>query len=510
LAQPFDKPSDHVLCNTLQKLGIVDAVSAPRLEPIPRNPERRDYLKRASFRVFSGGRVVCHLTVGKNLADLQTRTRAFAEACAEIACRPLFWHQSEGWDYLGVELFEGQDIEALVRDGRLKPADAIAHVAKVISALERTLLPSAAEAAAQEMEQFFSWVCASPVFSGLDQQFLHSVIFPFIRSGALSGPQHTRWTNGDLIALNVLVDPRGGLRLVDYEFASRTHFYAEDWWRWRSLSKLPPEALDLPGSHMASTEPWLEAYSILRHAVLVHEINGVAVALSGLRPQIDRLVALAAAAHAGFRASVFLQPLALRSSNTSAGPQAGQEGLHAIEAIIARQQRQLQSMTARLHQREDKIARMQRSFSWRSTAPLRWSRRQLLDRRRQVSAPEPLPALYIIESPPMWDAAPASAEIVGWCLYPDGRPVGGIRARIGRDAVFAGTYGLDRKDVAEMYGFIRPDARACGFRIAYQLPVETAQPVALEALGDDNRWHMFAERFLRTGSQPRSVHDSTG
>ena len=307
-----------MLCTTLCKLGVVDATSAPRLEPIFRNPERRDYLTRASFRVFAGSRAICYLTVGKNLTDLQTRTRAFAEACPEIACPLLFWHQSEGWDYLGIELFDGQNLETLVLEGRLKPADAIAHVAKVVSALEGTLLPSTAEASALEMEQFFSRVCASPIFSGLDQQFLQSVIFPFIRSGALSGPQQTRWTNGDLIARNVLVDSRGGVRLVDYEFASRTHFYAEDWWRWRSLSMLPPEALDLPCSLVASTEPWLEAYFILRHAVLIHEINGAAVAVSGLRQQMDRLVALAAAAHTDFRASVFLQPLAFPAPNPSA------------------------------------------------------------------------------------------------------------------------------------------------------------------------------------------------
>jgi len=162
-----------------------------------------------------------------------------------------------------------------------------------------------------------------PIFSGLDQQFLQSVIFPFIRSGALSGPQQTRWTNGDLIARNVLVDSRGGVRLVDYEFAGRTHFYAEDWWRWHSESKLPSEALDLPGSPKASAETWQEAYFILRHAVLIHEINGAAVAVSGLRQQMDRLVALAAAAQAGFRASVFLQPLALPTPNPAAAPDQG-------------------------------------------------------------------------------------------------------------------------------------------------------------------------------------------
>src|SRR5664280_2151770 len=319
-------PGDQTISGVLRQAGLVQSTKELRLEPIARNPERRDYLTRRSFRVYAGGRPVCHLRVGKDLGDLRSRTQAFAKACPDIASRALFWRQSDGWDYLGTELIDGQSLEALVIEGRLSSADALVKTQTVVSALEHTLLPSDVGAATQEMDQFQSRACASPIFSGLDQQFLQDVIFPFIRQGALAGPQQTRWTNGDLIARNVLVDSRGGVRLVDYEFASRTHFYAEDWWRWRSESMLPPDALDLPDSPTASKEPWLEAYFILRHAVLIHEINGAAVAVSGLRQQMDRLVALAAAAHAGFRASVFLQPLVFPALNPSAAPAQGAAG----------------------------------------------------------------------------------------------------------------------------------------------------------------------------------------
>ena len=704
-----------VVCTILRKLGVLDAESAPRLEPLPRNPERRDYLTRASFRVFSGKRAICHLTVGKNLIDLQMRTRAFAEACPKIVCPLLFWHQSAGWDYLGIELVEGQNLETLVLEGRLKPADAVAHVAKVVAALESTLLPSTAESAAQEIDRFFSWVQASPIFSGLDQQFLQSVIFPFIRSGALSGPQQTRWTNGDLIARNVLVDSRGGVRLVDYEFAGRTHFYAEDWWRWHSESKLPPEALDLPGSPKASAETWQEAYFILRHAVLIHEINGAAVAVSGLRQQMDRLVALAAAAQAGFRASVFLQPLALPTPNPAAAPvqdaagaqlywgsdgsyceersqhldypinedaklsfmlhsvhgllhlrldpaeapgllkisgirvrphkddkpllaldettgweavrmgngllrlgdspalnllslnsdpsfllpeltvgeaprdvvceiwlrftpdltalsdllrplssalagraqaeaglaeahrtraaleetlrieqkkasvgrwqrfllekqlsetqpelKASRERLNALDTTVAQQQRQRQGLTSQLQQREDKIACMQRSFSWRSTTPLRWLRRRFLDQPApQPELPTALDTLWCVDTPFIWEAAPANGEIVGWCVYPDGRPIRGIRAHFGPNLTVDGKYGLDREDVAKAHGFGRTESSACGFAISYDLPVDCDHAVKIEVLGEDDQWHPLTERVLHTSSRPREVQDYT-
>jgi glycosyltransferase involved in cell wall biosynthesis len=841
-------PTADVVCATLCTLGVIDAASAPRLESLARNPERRDYLTRATFNLYAGDRAICHLTVGKNLEDLHARTQTFADACSSIACLPLFWHQSAGWDYLGIELFQGKNLETLVLEGRLKPADAIAHVAKIVSALEGTTLPSTAEAASEEIEQFFSRACASPIFSGLDQQFLQSAIFPFIRNGALSGRQQTRWTNGDLIARNVLADSQGCVRLVDYEFAGRTHFFAEDSWRWRSLSMLPPEALDLPGSPKASTEPWLEAYFILRHAVLIHEINGAAVAVSGLRQQMDRLVSLAAAANTGFRASVFFQPLAspqpkpsaapaqgaacaqlywgsdeayceersqrlrypinqdaklafmlhsmhgvahlrfdpaeapgllkvsairvrihgegtplfaldettgweglqmgndllrlgdspalnllsldgdpnlslpeiaigdaphdavcevwlrftpelaalpdllrplssalvarakaeaglaqataqiatlesklaearhdlqtreqdlatikakaetesaahaqaeaalaearqvfaalteqharideqLRQANatiealqassaqataqiatlesklaearndlqtrekdlvtikakaetesaaraqaeaalakarktlaaleealhverikvsvgrwqqfllnkqlseTLPGLQAAQERSNALDAAIAQQQRELQSLSNQLKQREDKIARMQRSFSWKSTTTLRWLRRRILDQPApQPQPPAPLKTLWCIDTPFVWEAAPGNGEIVGWCIYPDGRPIRGIRGRFGSNLIVDGKYGLYREDVAAAHGFGGAESRDCGFAISYDLPVDCDYAVKIEVLGEDDQWHPLTERVLHTSSRPREVQDYT-
>lgn len=53
----------------------------------------------------------------------------------------------------------------------------------------------------------------------------------------------------------------------------------------------------------------------------------------------------------------------------------------------------LQHLSAQLSQREGRIQRMQQSFSWHSTAPLRWLRRRFLDRTAQSSRPTPPPKL---------------------------------------------------------------------------------------------------------------------
>src|SRR5579871_6382860 len=254
-------PSVEIICAELHRRKAVDSLIGLQLEPIRGNPNRRDYLSKASFRVLAGNRTLCHLTVGRNLTPLWERTQAFASACPEIACRPLFFHRLGEWDYLGVEFFDGRNLDDLALERQLTPAEALKHAGEIVAALDRTLQPSNSGAAAQEIDALFAQVCALPIFAEIDQTILQQFVFPFVRTGALAGPFRTRWTNGDLIPRNVLVDRQGNVRLVDYEFAARTHFYFEDAWRWRTFSSLAPEAHDLPGlSGRATQEPWLEAF----------------------------------------------------------------------------------------------------------------------------------------------------------------------------------------------------------------------------------------------------------
>jgi len=496
-------PAADAVGRELRVAGLVGAEQKLRVDPIPRNPERRDFLTRTAYRVFADDQPFCHLVIGRDLAQLKARAEAFAQACPDIACPVRFWLQSAGWDYLGSELFEGRDLETMVREGSMIAEEALRCAEKAVTALNRTFLPSDAAAANAELQAFFASVCASPLFSGLDQQFLHSAIFPFIRAGAISSAPQTRWSNGDFIARNLLADTQGRIRLVDYEFAARTHFYAEDWWRWRSLSALPAETLTLPALRGdIAPGPWLEAFFLLRHAVLVHDINGAAVAMTGIRHQMDRLVALATEANTGFRASVFLQPLAgqIPRSPTPLGYPSlpGEHGMRLSAA--AGQERLRQTLLERLRRNEDKIARMQQSFSWRATAPLRWLRRYFLDRTK----PAPT-VIHQIDFPTVWESAPSTGVIVGWCLQPDGRPVRGIRGRFDGAHVVNGRYGFHREAVKQSHGFDRAESCACGFAIPYQLSEEIPHPVELEVTTDGARWHLVAKHVLIPTRQPSAV-----
>ncbi|HEY0965810.1 MAG TPA: glycosyltransferase [Opitutaceae bacterium] len=186
--------------------------------------------------------------------------------------------------------------------------------------------------------------------------------------------------------------------------------------------------------------------------------------------------------------------------------------LEGISATLHRQvynfQAELVRTTAeaaqRLHEetarRDAKIRRMQESFSWQATAPLRALRRQFLDGGTKpepavvpvVPAPKANPVRCQIDEPHFWHL-PAGAFVVrGWALLPDERTPSNVRIRVG-GREFAGQAGLARPDVAAVLG--ADVATRCGFKV--ELVVEAGSPLlVLEAADEAGHWHPLVEKTL--------------
>jgi hypothetical protein len=259
-------PTITSIIEQLKNTGAVTSTSGLQLIALARNTLRLDYNTRADFRVERSGRTLFYLTVGRNLSDLRSRTTGIARACPDIAGRPLFWHRLDGWDYFGTEYFEGERLEALLLNGRISPIKAETAISNIVESLEKSFRVSSTTGVQRELRNFFDQAAALPVFGEIDRVVLEGVIFPFIEAGVMSRPPKTRWTNGDLIARNVLITPRGEAKLVDAEFASRSHFYVADAWRWRRFSNLSPE-LRQPATlaHDQGEARWLDAFCLLQH-----------------------------------------------------------------------------------------------------------------------------------------------------------------------------------------------------------------------------------------------------
>ncbi len=200
-----------------------------------------------------------------------------------------------------------------------------------------------------------------------------------------------------------------------------------------------------------------------------------------------------------------------RAAELDAARQREAERAASLEQELATTRRERDEAVAR---RDDKIRRMQESWSWQVTAPGRAIRRAFVDPSRkkpaanlesQSSEAAAGPQLrFSIDRPVFWEAAPAAGTIAGWCLFHD-QPARAFRVRVG-DVELSGQTDLSRKDVAQAHGFGAAAAR-CGFEFRYRLPVDHDQQAKIEAQGPDGSWHLLKEGLLHTSSHPRETGD---
>ena len=146
---------------------------------------------------------------------------------------------------------------------------------------------------------------------------------------------------------------------------------------------------------------------------------------------------------------------------------------------------------------ESKVRRMQVSFSWQITAPLRALRRLLTKLSSQpittaLAPSPPLPltraaAEFIIDEPFFWVLPAGALTIRGWCLLPDGEAPAKIRARIG-ERVILGFTQLPRADVATAHG--PGSSEFSGFQIEVTL-TPGCQSMHLEISDGAGSWSLL-------------------
>lgn len=355
-ASPPAVTTDEIL-NDLRHLEAFRQLPGITLTPLAGNPRRRDHLARSTFTVSHAGNTVCHLTVAPDLQPLWKRTEAFHQACPAVTGKPLFYEKGSERDYLAREFIDGKTVEHLVSTGRLTTADAHQQAAKIQEALEATTQPSDISAAKAEANRILEQFYALPFLRALDRAVFREVLAPLIINGLETTQPRTRWTNGDFTPHNLLIDLHGAPRLIDYEFAARTHFFAEDHWRWRTFSHAaqPSENAVSTSSDQNPSPPWLEIFFWAKQLVLSHETILPEPASIDSPHAIRHIVEQAGLAGVRFDSSLFLQ---------SAAPD-------------ARLQADVDRLKIERHELADKVARMQRSRSWRGTAWLRAIRRWL-------------------------------------------------------------------------------------------------------------------------------------
>ncbi len=293
----FDSLSDAEILAVIRRAHVMPRTSELHLQRYPVNPNRKDNRQRVSFRVWKGNSAIAHLIVGRGLNQVHLQTVAFHRDCPEISVRPLFFIQYAGVDYLGEECPGLHNLDEALSAGRIDVAGWKQAIQTVAERLQASARPSTSSQLRKEMVEFEATVSAIPSFTRIDAIFLRDTVFPLLRLEAAKLPPVTAWSNGDFIARNIVLDSAGGPRLVDYEFARRTHFAQADWFRLLRFSPLPagvkPEDLGAP----LPLPSWLEMRGWLEHAVKMDAVCKPAVAqvdMGKISERITQLVEQAA------------------------------------------------------------------------------------------------------------------------------------------------------------------------------------------------------------------------
>lgn len=178
---------------------------------------------------------------------------------------------------------------------------------------------------------------------------------------------------------------------------------------------------------------------------------------------------------------------------------------HADE--LAKAADKLAQTEAVLRSRDEKLAKIQSSFSWQITTPFRAIRRALFDR---AAAPAVSPVLFgNIDYPQDWGVVPPTLNVRGWSLHRKRMPLRAIRARLGKQSMPA-EFGLERLDVLDHFRDF-PLAERCGWIVKIEVPRFGTHLFVIEAQDDSGAWHVVHARLVRrTDEAPPPPPDSYG
>lgn len=527
---PVSPSIESAIREQLQRAGRLSAQQALTFQPVAQNPERRDSTS-VQRQVVAGGKTpIAFLITGPDLSELQRRTELFSTTYPALACPVLAHGTTPNGAYLLTEYFDGTSAGDALTAREIGLEQVLAALRVIADQYSNATRSSTPAAAREELQGLFARVLAIKYWTALDREFFSSVVFPFVEQHLVSSAPRCRVSNGDFTLTNIMVNRHGDVRVIDYEGASLTHFFAEDWLRltyWKA-----PDVVRRFALRQITGNPAISLYLSLKQLVFEDEAIipsrgrldiqhwGVEIrkSIELHSPEIQQSLIWPAPSPETSRRFLRLAGNATRNLSRALElckfaqfeHEQTREDTHTLL-------HHLNSSQVSLYQREIKILQMQRSFSWRATGWLRALRRALIDPYFGKPAAPVLPAptalslpthafpfspsdfslapckaLYFeIESPVTWQAKPSDInKITGWIVTDQPITLRQIRARVG-GRTYDGSYGLERPEITEKF---LPRAYS-GFEINVVLE-ESDTYIDLEVADSSGEWFLFLAQPL--------------
>lgn len=256
------------------KSVLADALNAkPSVLSIEALPTRNRYSKRKRFyRVDCNNEIFYHVTVANDLESTYQNSLKFHTAAPSLACKPISYIEEEGLEVYIQEYSDGSTLQELITKNKLSDNELneiIADLASSLTDLEET---SSKTAAREEFTEFSKALLESAVLPKIDKLLLKDHLLPELEHFLIGDIFYKRWTNGDLIGQNLMISNAGKLTIIDCEFANCTHFFHEDWIRFKMFSDPRIGESSAYLSEYRSIPRVYEAYFWLHQIILAEKV----------------------------------------------------------------------------------------------------------------------------------------------------------------------------------------------------------------------------------------------
>ena len=229
----------EVLALLPERYGRSNSLS---LEELTNNSFNSKTRKRF-YRLIIDGKTDLHLSCGFDLKETYERAKAFHAKLPELTCKPVFLSEKKHFDLLGQEFFEGKPIDESLSSGRMSEHEVTEVLEEIRIALESLEANSSKAAMHKELDDLCNLLTQNKVLGDIDRAIIKESLLPYLREKSASFAPKIRWSNGDMAARNIILSENGDFRIIDCEFAQRTHFFDEDWVRLRRYSHPPFSSL---------------------------------------------------------------------------------------------------------------------------------------------------------------------------------------------------------------------------------------------------------------------------
>jgi prefoldin subunit 5 len=260
LPPPTFTVDDSQLARLLADAPDLDLGANGQLVRRPDDAPRDDQRPRIHYEWTCPDRIRYNVLAGPGAASDYQRTRAFHDAFPDLGIRPAALLPLPGGHACVLEHFDGEPLEAALAANRLPLPDAIALLDRVLAHLDATARPPTPDDVRRELDSIRDDIYACPVWGTLDLHLFDDHVFPALRAACDPSILRLRWSNGDFIARNLLVDAAGDVRLIDCEFAALTAFAPADAFRFAEFSAVPDELLRRVRRHVPGNPLWWDLH----------------------------------------------------------------------------------------------------------------------------------------------------------------------------------------------------------------------------------------------------------